>query len=499
MYRRIRHPIVPSTALRFVAIVLVVTANAVLSNAGLPSRTRAQTGQGSSPPPASAAEAPAPARSPWRIADALRSPAWLHVGATQWIRYEHLHHPFRAGAVHDDHGLSLRTTLDVEVEIDSLEFGVEVVDARIHLTDAETPLDTTSSDPFDILQAYVGAELPDVFLPGAVGRVRAGRMTMDVGSRRFVARNRFRNTINAFTGVDLEWTTAASDHVRVFATVPVRRLPDEGPRLARNEVELDRENVGTIMWGAFYGSRAWHAGVRLEAYVLGLREQDRVSVATRNRRLLTPGFRMHRPAERGDVDVEVEAAGQLGRSRATTRAEDEADLDHLAVFAHLSLGYTGDAVWRPRIVLQYDYASGDADPEDGANGRFDPLFGARRFELGPTGLYGALARSNLNAPGARAEVRPHEMVDGFVAYRGVWLAQRRDAWTTSGLRDVSGSSGAFVGHQLEASIRWRPLVGNVTIDVGGATLVRGRFAKTAPNAGRGGDPAYVYGQVGFEI
>ena len=82
----------------------------------------------------------------------------------------------------------------------------------------------------------------------------------------------------------------------------------------------------------------------------------------------------------------------------------------MAGFAHASAGYTFDAAWTPRVRVAWDYASGDADPNDGQNNRFDTLFGARRFEYGPTGIYGAVFRANLNSPEIRLILKPNKQV-----------------------------------------------------------------------------------------
>ncbi|MBM4376006.1 MAG: alginate export family protein [Deltaproteobacteria bacterium] len=319
-------------------------------------------------------------------------------------------------------------------------------------------------------------------------------MTLDLGSRRLVARNEFRNTINAFTGFHAEWRSPANDVVRAFVVRPVIRLPSDPAGLAEDRIELDPENVDALLWGAFYQSRPLARGLTLEAYALGLHERDGSLAPSANRELITPGARLLLPPARGAFDVQVELMGQLGRSRATTAAKDTTDLEHLAFSVHASVGHRFATRWSPRLVLQFDHASGDRSPNDGINGRFDPLFGARRWEFGPTGLYGAIPRSNVTTPGLRVEVEPHRKVDTFIAYRPVWLAAARDAWTSAGLRDTSGAAGTFVGHQLEGRVRWHIFPKNLVLDVGGAVFVRGEFAREAPG-GESAPSLYAYSQV----
>lgn len=432
--------------------------------------------------------------------EALKVPSWLHLELTFRSRYEYLGNQFRPLFPGDDRALSLRTTFLTEFLLDPVGVGIELADSRVYLDDDNTPLNTTLINPLDILQLYVRGTVPDAFAPGASLRIQAGRQTLDLGSRRLLARNRFRNTINTFSGLDVEWTSAKRDVGRFFATVPVRRRPNLLDALEGNDVEYDQELSSTVFWGLFYGSRPWRQPLRAEAYVVGLHEDDDDEVQTRNRDFLTCGVRLLGKDAPGRFDFEVEAAFQSGTSRYTRLIEDTTDLDHAAWFVHGAVGYTFDVSWRPRLVLQYDYASGDADPSDGKQGRFDTLFGARRFDFGPTGIWGAFARSNFHSAAIRFLAAPHPRVPVLFAYRPGWIAEARDLWTTTLIWDPSGRSGTFLGHQFEGSARWWVLPGNLAVEGGFAYLRLGEFPKTAPLGTLAIDSStYAYAQLIFQM
>src|SRR3546814_17349073 len=83
---------------------------------------------------------------------------------------------------------------------------------------------------------------------------------------------------------------------------------------------------------------------------------------------------------------------QFGDIRASSTA-DAAKLDVSAYFVHAEVGYQFKAPWSPRVSVEYDLASGD---KRGRNyGRFDSLYGPRRSDFGPTGIYGPLGRNNI--------------------------------------------------------------------------------------------------------
>jgi hypothetical protein len=342
----------------------------------------------------------------------------------------------------------------------------------------------------ELLRAYGEVTLPDLF--GGRFESRFGRITLDIGSRRLVARNRFRNTLNAFTGVDLQWTGERGPELRAFWVLPIQRLPSDPDALRDNEIEFDHESLDVQFWGLFGASKLPEIG-RGELFVYGLHESDSDRQPTRNRRLYTPGWRFLLEPAAGHFDYQYEGAIQAGQSRSTTTSTQ--DLDHFAFFQHVEAGYTFDLPWSPRVALQYDYASGDKDPDDGKNQRFSTLFGARRFDFGPTGIYGPFARANINTPGIRVQLKPHARVTTFLAYRAYWLASKKDAWTTSGVRDPSGNSGSFIGSQIEFRVRFQPLPGNLMLETGYAHLFAGRFIKQAPNASFRGDSNYVYAQA----
>lgn len=435
----------------------------------------------------------------WSLNEAVM-PEGLFFEVNHRSRYEFLNDDFRVGRTGDSDVFAFRTLvhaggrLPVELPI-GIKLGAELMDSRAE-QNSDTFLTTSTVNATELLRAYV--ELSRDQLLGGELVARGGRLTMDVGSRRLVARNRYRNTINGFTGLDVEWSGGEDTgrlNLRGFWTLPVLREPtsQRRKRLLDNDIVFDTESTDVQFWGLFVARDLGLDLGRGELYVLGLRETDAPDRPTRNRRLVTPGFRLFRKSAPGRIDYTFETAIQFGESRLLTSAGRS--LDHFAHFHHLTLGYTFDAPWSPRVAFQYDYASGDENPNDGSNERFDTLFGARRFEWGPTGIYGPFARGNLSTPGIRVQVKPHERVTSFVAYRGYWLASDQDFWITSGLRDASGSTDKFIGSQLEFRVRIKLIPGNVMLESGYAHLFAGDFIDDAPNSSRQGDSDYVYTQL----
>lgn len=430
----------------------------------------------------------------WRLTKATGLPDWLDISGTQRTRYETLDGQFRVGRSGGDQMLAFRTTLRLEAKSEQFSLVGELIDSRQELADTGTPAAVliTSVNAVELLQGYAALRFDDLFLDNSRSELRFGRQTMDVGSRRFVARNDFRNTIKAFTGLHYEWQLKDGPTIRSFYVLPVIPRPLDPASLLDNDIEFDEESFDLQFWGLHMQWPKLLWGATGEVYVFGLHEDDSAELPTRNRQLYTPGLRFSRKPAKGKWDLDFEGVAQFGTQRGSTRATDARDLDHFAWFGHVEAGYTFDAAWSPRVAVLYDYASGDDNPTDGDSNRFDTLYGARRFEHGPTGIYGAFARANIQSPGLRLVAKPAKPLELTTTYRPYWLASDTDAWTTSGMRDPSGNSGSFVGHQLEARVRWDVLPGNVRLEAGGAYLFAGEFIKNAPNATHRGDTAYGY-------
>jgi hypothetical protein len=423
-------------------------------------------------------------------------PDGLTLAGTFRVRFETLDEQFRALRSGSDQVLVERITATADYRNRNLRFGAEIIDSRAWLDDEGSVTSTGIVNPLDILQLYTGWQHD---LAEGSGDLRIGRFTMDVGSRRFVSRNRFRNTINSFTGVDWRWRSSAREF-RAFYTLPVRRKPVLPGELRDNDREADEQDSEVRFWGLFYARD--HDDTtsfldRSELFYFGLSEDDSSGRPTANRSLSTVGFRVLRSPSVLNFDYQLEAVHQSGESRASALALR--DLDHRAYFVHAEIGYTFDRMWHPRIVFQYDWASGDDHPLDSDNERFTTLYGARRFDFGPTGIYGPFARANLSSPGIRLQLRPVPGISGFLAYRTYSLASDRDSWVPARLRDPTGRTDGYIGSQLEARLRWDVRPKRVRIETGLAYLFAGDFMDEAPNSNGQGDATYFYSQVAFQF
>lgn len=431
---------------------------------------------------------------PITLEEALGLPERLKINSNFRLRYEYLDNQFRAGRPGSDQILALRTRVNTRLRFtDWLAAAAELQDSRAYLADDNTPVGTGLVNAAELLNGYIELNVEGFF--HGRNRLRGGRMTLDLGSRRLVARNRYRNTSNAFTGVEWRWRGEDGNALRAFYTLPVQRLPSERDRLVNNDVEFDATSSDYQFFGLFYEDvLPWNDPAEL--YLFGLHEKEPYDTSdgetTSLRKLGTPGFRLLRDPAAGHFDYEFETALQFGRSNASLTGSRE--LDHFAHFHHVALGYTFEKPWSPRVLLHYAYGSGDDDPTDGSNDRFDRLFGARRFDYGPTSIYAAFSLTNINSPGVRLQVKPESRWSAFVDYRAVWLASKRDEWAATGVQDPDGLSGSFVGHQLELRVRFQLLPGNLTLEFGSAHLIAGEFIERAPNS-NGGDSNYVYTQM----
>ena len=173
------------------------------------------------------------------------------------------------------------------------------------------------------------------------------------------------------------------------------------------------------------------------------KDGDRAPNLTR-RDLFTEGFRIFGSA--ASTDYQAEAALQHGHY---------GPLVHKAWFTHLQIGEQWKAASKPKVTVLYDYASGDHDPFDEKHNNFETLYGSRRGELGPSGIWGWQSRSNLNSPSVQIQVNPAKDWDLIVHHQWLYLAQARDVWRGAGLGDPSGRSGRSVGQQTETRLHYR--------------------------------------------
>lgn len=426
------------------------------------------------------------------LATALGAPDNLTITAGMRTRFEAFGGQFRRGRANSDEMLSLKTTLAAEYDGGDVFLGGEIWDARTYGQDRLSSAGATEVNALELIQAYVGVKLGDQ-TKGAKsghGKIMAGRFTLDIGSRRLVSRQRYRNNTNAYTGVFADWTTSDKYKLQLLWSMPQIRLPEDANGIRNDSIEWDQETTDLQFFGAHLTMPKMLGGV-VEAYGFGLREKDSPGRLTRNRRLWTVGARAFRKPAKGKWDHDVEAAYQLGKARRTTAVADRTDLDVDAWFAHAEFGYGFATKLKPRLSLHMDVASGDKR-KPGKFGRFDTLYGARRFEFGPTSLYGPLGRANIVSPGVRVDITPSKTWDAFVMARAAWAESRRDSFSQTGVVDAQGRSGRFGGYQVETRVRYWIVPERLQIDSGAAWLAKSSLLKNAPNAPATGDSKVLY-------
>ena len=430
---------------------------------------------------------PQTAPSPWSVERVVGTDDRLTVSATARVRMDTIDGQPRPGFNASDTVINLRSTLFAEYDAGPVRVGAEFYDSRAYGANDRTPISTNEVNVAEVVQAYVAVDIDAPFGPGSKITAQAGRFVLNLGSRRLVAADDYRNTTNGYTGLRLDVAQAEGLKATAVYVLPTQRLPDDLPALLDNDYAIDREGSDNRLWGLVAAYPVRSRSVTAEVSYFRFDERDTDERRTRDRALDTIGGRIFRPVHVGAWDFEIEAFRQTGHVSTGTNPAAET-VEVAAHFAHADVGYSFDRPMRPRVSLRYDWIGGDRPGR--TYERFDTLYGMRRAEIAPSGLYNAVGRANLSSPAVRVEWLPTPATDAFISYRPLWLASNTDSFSTSSVQDDAGRSGSFAGHQTEVRVRHWLVRDALRLEVGTLHLAKGRFLTEAPNAPKSGDTTY---------
>ena len=411
---------------------------------------------------------------------ALSLPDWVDLGIENRTRFESYDHPWRStqkfGGGRTDPQIALRSRVRFGLGNGPVRFLFEGQDSRSYKNNHTGDfVNTTTVNEWDIQQLLVSLTAENVLGSGLRTDLHVGRMTLDFGSRRYIARNDFRNTTNAFDGFHWQIANAKLWRFRTFIVEPV----------IRHEVTLDEQNRKFLFWGAYLENHQ-NPWLKFNVFYYGLNDQTQQN-KNLHRTYGTYGLRLFKSDAIGEIDYELEGAVQVGQL---------GQVDHFAYNPNGQIGYTFALPWTPRFLVQYTYASGTRAPGGSQNETFDPLFGARRFDLMPTGIFGPFLRSNISSPGWRVIVKPAEGWRIQLKQRFWYLAQGSALNGGIALQDPAGGSGNYLGHDLEFRVQW-VVSNNLDFDVGYVHWFKGSYFDRLPasaNLPQGGnkDTDYFY-------
>src|SRR5688572_12600255 len=185
----------------------------------------------------------------WTMSTARAQDVTLKVSGSVRVRYEFLDGQYRPGFDNRDDQLPVRSTLLAELRRGDWRVVGELFDSRAYDTDAGSVLSANEVNVFEPVQAYVQRDFRTPFGDGSSAAVAVGRFSLNIGSRRLVASDDYRNTPQGYTGVRGELRTAGKAQWHLFYVMPQQRRPDDFASLRDNEWKLDHEGRDLQLWG----------------------------------------------------------------------------------------------------------------------------------------------------------------------------------------------------------------------------------------------------------
>lgn len=327
-----------------------------------------------------------------------------------------------AGGVDNDSFILLRVRPHLDARpVDGLRIFIQPQFSRAFAQEESTIAnnndDGNPNNVFDLHQGFASWEK----IAGSIVTVTVGRQELIYGDERLIGAFGWSNIGRSFDAgkVRLAWEDVWVDG---FA--------------AWNE-----KGAGNEYFGGLYSGWKIRDDMTLDTYGLFLHDNDGdANPAVTGLALGTVGARFAGTAlSRDQWDYNLEAAVQFGKTKPN---------NHLAYAGHAATGYTFDASWKPRLGVEYNFASGD-DPGTAKVERFNNLFPTNHDKYGYIDF---ASWSNLHDIVASASVKPVKGLMLKLDYHLFLLPEPETAmFRASGAVLRAGAAGAssLAGHEVD--------------------------------------------------
>lgn len=399
---------------------------------------------------------------------------WLDAGLDHRTRFELRDGDIRRNNLLTDYPFLLRTRAYVGIRniLDPFRMAVEFQDSRGY--NSEFPRDNRDWNEFELIQTY-----GELYFKNALGqddlgnnrpiRIRGGRMAWEAVDRRLLGNNQWRNTTNNFEGFRVTFGQEANDwEFDAWGMQPVIRDIDE----------FDGRNKSQWFYGAVGHWRKWSDVITLQPYFMGLKQDDREGRQP-ERDIYSPAIRAYGVLPNTNIDFDLGAIYQFGRDNGMKKS---------AWSYLLEFGYSFKHDWKPRLSAFYGFVSGDRDPNDNVDNRFERFFGFAR----PWSPDDYIVMENVKAPKLVFEFSPHKDISIDGGYSWFWLASDTDRFNNllnistpnPNNRDRTGESGDFIGQSINARVNYK-LSSLADTTIGYSHFISGEFTKNRQMAALG--------------
>ena len=329
-------------------------------------------------------------------------------------------------------------------------------------------LGAEGDDSFDLRQGYLeignAKEFPLT--------LKAGRQTLIYGDERLIGASDWSNLGRAFDAVKLRWEEKDWSLDAFASSVVVFERGSYNQSDFFNGNETAREQV----FSGLYFSTTALGPQTTDLYVLHLHENANPHFAQNplgDTNFFTLGLRVKskpgafahaapEPMGKGPGDGKsmppVTPPKPVGFDYDGEFAFQTGDVkgrDLTAFAAHVGAGYTFDIPWKPRLGAEYNFASGDSDPNDREVETFQNLFPTNHKFYGQMDVF---SWQNIHDLGVSLKCAPTKQVGLKAEFHAFWLASTDDSWyrangvaTVRPLTPAASAASNYAGSEVDLS------------------------------------------------